>query len=228
MTDAIALRSNTAAWAAAALALLSVSATSAHADDERRFYASADFGAGFLGSQTLEFDDGSNVSTSDADFNASWTAGATIGYRVARNWALEGEIMYRRNELDSANVAGLGDFRDGDFASLSYGLSALYHFDIGSSGKLSGYAGPGIVYLQEIDIDFESESGEEFEFDADDTAFQFKVGGRYDFSERWFVDAVATYLVADGIKMRGTADRRQTVTSDYDHWKLGVGVGFRF
>ena len=211
-----------------AAGLVTFLAFPAHADDQRRFYAIADIGAGTLGSQTIQFDDGNGVSSSKLDFDASFAGGGTLGYRISDRWAIEGGITYRRNEFDTINLAALGTVTEGDFASLSYDLSALYRFNIGQSGKLSGYIGPGLVYVQEIDIDFEDDAGNETEFDGDDTALQVKFGGRYDFSDRWFVDASARWLTTDGVRMRGTNDASQTITSDYDHWSFSVGAGFQF
>ena len=221
-------RTNALRNAALVSGLVAVWASPAVADDDRRFYASADVGIGTLGSQTLEYDDGNNLTSVNTDFDASFTGGGLFGYRVNNRWSIEGGITYRRNEFEDVDVPGLGSFSEGDFASLSYAVSALYHFNIGESGKFSGYAGPGLVYVQEIDIDFETDSGDELEFDTDDAGWQFKLGGRYDLSDRWFADASATYMAADGIKMRGTADNSQTISSDYNHWKFAVGVGWRF
>lgn len=198
------------------------------ADEAERFYASASIGAGSLSSATLTFSDGVNTSTANGKYEASFAGGGAIGYRFDNGWNLEGELMYRRNELDPVSLAGLGDFDGGDFASLGFGLNALYRFNIGSSGKLQGYAGPGIVYFQEIDIDFDNGDQQEISFESDDTAWQFKLGGRYDFSERWFVDAAATYLMASGVRMELPADPAQTIESDYDHLTLSFGVGWRF
>jgi opacity protein-like surface antigen len=200
----------------------------AHADEAEKFYASASVGAGSLSSATLTFSDGVNTSTANGKYEASFAGGGAIGYRFANGWTLEGELMYRRNELDPVSLAGLGDFDGGDFASLGLGVNALYRFDIGSSGKLQGYAGPGIVYFQEIDIDFDNGDQQEISFESDDTAWQFKVGGRYDFSERWFVDAAATYLMAGNVRMELPADPSRTIDSDYDHLTLSLGVGWRF
>jgi len=200
----------------------------AHADEAEKFYASASVGAGSLSSATLTFSDGVNTSTANGKYEASFAGGGAIGYRFDNGWTLEGELMYRRNELDPVSLAGLGDFDGGDFASLGLGVNALYRFDIGSSGKLQGYAGPGIVYFQEIDIDFDNGDQQEISFESDDTAWQFKVGGRYDFSERWFVDAAATYLMAGNVRMELPADPSRTIDSDYDHLTLSLGVGWRF
>ena len=202
--------------------------SAAQADEAERFYASASIGAGSLSSATLTYNDGVDTSTASGSYEASFVGGGALGYRFDSGWAVEGELMYRRNELDPVSLAGLGDFSGGDFASLGFAVSALYRFEIGSSGKLSGYAGPGLVYFQEIDIDFDDGGQQEISFESDDTAWQFKVGGRYDFSERWFVDAAATYVAASSVRMELPADSSQTIESDYDHLALSLGVGWRF
>ncbi len=210
-----------------ALGVLMLAGT-AMADEDDRWYATANLGLGSLGGSTLTYSDGTSTTTAEADFEASFVGGGTLGYRFDNGWNLEGEIMYRRNEMDSINVAGLGNFTEGDFASLSFGLNALYRFNIGDSGKLSGYVGPGIVYLQEIDIDFDADGQQEISFETDDTALQLKLGGRYDFSDRWFADVGVTYLMADSITMELPSDTSLTIESDYDHWSVQIGAGFRF
>lgn len=195
--------------------------------DERNWYGTANVGLGSLSSATLTYSDGTTSSTASGDYSTSLAAGGTLGYNFANGFAVEGEIMYRRNDLDPVELDGLGSFNEGDFASLAFAVNALYRFRLGDSGKLTGYVGPGIVYFQEIDIDFET-NGQETSFEDSDTGFQLKVGGRYDFNERWFAEAGATYLVADSVQMALPADPTQTIESDYDHWALSVGVGLRF
>ncbi len=47
-------------------------------------------------------------------------------------------------------------------------------------------------------------------------------------SERWFMDAAATYLSASSIRMELPADSSRTIESDYDHLALSLGGGWRF
>ena len=218
----------TALAASIAVFALQLLAGTAIADEIRSLYATANVGIGSLSSTTLTFSDGNTAETAEADYSASFAGGGTLGYRFGNGWSVEGEIMYRRNELDPVNVPGLGQFNEGDFASLGFGINALYQFDIGSSGKLNAYIGPGFVYLQEIDIDFDNSGQQEISFETDDIAWQLKLGGRYSFTERWFMDAAATYLVADGVKMALPADATNSIESDYDHLTLSVGIGWRF
>lgn len=106
--------------------------------------------------------------------------------------------------------------------------SASVDFDtLPSNPDLDLYAGIGLVYLQEIDIDFEA-GGRETSFETDDIAFQLKFGGRYDLSDRWFIEGGAAYLAASGIEMEFPADRSQTIESDYNHWSASLGIGWRF
>ena len=195
---------------------------------ESRWYATADVGIGALASETLTYTDGNASDSAKAEFSASFAGGGSVGYRFANGWALEGEIMYRRNEMDPVSLAGLGDFTEGDFASLSLGVNALYHFGFDSLPKLDAYAGLGLVYIQEIDIDFDNDGAQEISFETDDTAFQVKVGGIYNVNERWFLDGNLNYLAASSVSMELPADPVQTISSDYHHWTASLGIGFRF
>ena len=197
-------------------------------ENDSKWYATAQVGLGSLSSSSLSYSDGTSSETTNANFEESFAGGGTLGYRIGKGWSIEGEIQYRRNDLEAVDVPTLGNFSGGDFASLGIVVNALYNFDIGESGKLSGYVGPGFVYFQEIDIDFDQAGEQELSFETDDTAFQLKFGGRYEFSDRWFMDAGATWLTADSVRLELPADSTQTISSDYNHWTIRIGAGLRF
>ena len=182
---------------------------------------------GELASTTLTYSDGVTSESSAVSFDASFAGGATIGYRISDRFGIEGELMYRRNEFDGAQFGNFGTYSGGDFASLGIGINALYRFSIGASGKLSGYICPGYLYLQEIDIDFDNSDQQEISFESDDGGLQLKFGGRYDFSERWFVEAGATYFAGSDIRMALPADSSQTLTAEYER-SVSLGTGIRF
>ncbi|MDX1508511.1 MAG: outer membrane beta-barrel protein [Woeseiaceae bacterium] len=192
------------------------------------WYASAGIGVGNLSNSSLTYSDGANTDTVATSFDTSFAGGGSVGYGFSNGFTLEGEIMYRRNEFGAVSIPSLGDFTEGDFASLGFGVNLLYRFPIGSSGKWSGYAGPGYVWLQEIDIDFDDAGQQEISFETDDSGLQFKFGGRYDFSDRWFAEAGATYFSVDGVRMELPTEPTQTLTSDYDHWTASIAVGLHF
>jgi outer membrane protein W len=205
-----------------------LSAASPAIADQDRWYLAGNIGLGNLSSTTLSYDDGSTSESDDVSFDASFVGGATIGYRISDRFSVEGDLMYRRNEFDGAQLGSFGTFSGGDFASLGIGINALYRFSVGTSGKLSGYIGPGYVYLQEIDIDFDNGGQQEISFETDDSGLQLKFGGRYDFSDRWFMEAGATYFDGGSIRMEIPSDADQGLTADYQHWSFSLGAGLRF
>jgi outer membrane protein W len=210
-----------------ALAGLLSATPPAHADQDR-WYLTGNIGVGNLASTTLSYSDGVTPESADVSFDASFAGGATIGYRVSNRISIEGELMYRRNEFEGTQLGSLGDFSGGDFASLGIGINALYRFSIGTSGKLSGYIGPGYVYLQEIDIDFDTNGQQEISFETDDGGLQLKFGGRYDFSDRWFAEAGATYFDGGDVRMALPSDGSQSLSAEYEHWSISLGAGLRF
>ena len=185
-------------------------------------------GLGDLASTTLTYNDGVTTESTAVSFDVSFAGGATLGYRFSDSLSIEGELMYRRNEFDGAQLGTFGSFSGGDFASLGIGINALYRFPIGTNGKLSGYIGPGYLYLQEVDIDFDNDGEQEISFETDDGGFQLKFGGRYDFSESWFVEGGATYFAGSDIRMERPADSSQTLAAEYEHWSVSLAAGFRF
>ena len=202
--------------------------TQAAIADDNRWYATADFGLGAAGSSTLLFSDGSNEQSATTDFSASFAGGGSLGYRFDNGWALEADVMYRRNEMDPVEVADLGSFDEGDLASLSLGLNVLYHFELPALPKVNAYAGAGLVRIEEVDIDFDSAGAQEISFETSDSAWQLKLGATYHVSDRWFIDGGLKYLDAGTVRMVQPSDPTQSISADYSHVTASVGVGIRF
>jgi outer membrane protein W len=209
-------------------ALITLLAASPAMADNDRWYLAGDVGFGNLGSTTLTYTDTDTSASASTSFDVSFAGGATIGYRLSNRFSIEGEIKYRRNEFGAVDMGDFGSYSGGDFASLGLGINALYRFPLSDDGKLSGYIGPGYLYLQEIDIDFDNGGEQEISFESDDGGFQLKLGGRYDFSDRWFVEAGATWFAGGSITMERPDDATLTLSGDYDHWAVSVGGGIRF
>ena len=204
----------------------SLIATNALADDDK-FYATGNIGIGFLSSEDLTYSDSALTATSEADFDASFAGGGTFGYYWTDNWRVEGEVMYRRNDMKDITLGGVGASTGGDFASLSFGVSALYEFQPTDNPRLKTYVGAGFAFVQEIDIDFEIDSAET-SFETDETGLQLQAGARYDVNDRMFVDLTARYLTVSGAKLEFPADTSRTIKSDYSPLTLSLGLGWRF
>lgn len=197
------------------------------AQQDSGFYATADVGIGFLGSEDLNYRDGVTNDTAEGDFDASFAGGGTVGYRLNDDWRIEGELMYRRNDLNEVTLDGVGASTEGDYASLSIGFSALYDFRPFDNDRLSAYVGAGVVFVQEIDIDFEV-GGNEISFETDDVGLQLQLGGRYDLSDALFIDVGMRYLTLSGVEMEFPSDTSRIVEADYSPLTFTAGVGWRF
>ena len=199
----------------------------AAAAEDSRFYVTADVGANFLGSEDLSYRDGITSGSASADFDPSFAGGATLGWRLNDRWRLEGELMYRRNEMDDITLPGVGSSTEGDFASLSLGASALYDVNLFGNEDVTSFVGAGVVFVQEIDIDF-TVAGQETSFETDDIGFQVQFGARYDLSERWFVDARVRYLALSGVELEFPDDTSRIIEADYAPLTVSAGIGYRF
>jgi len=153
--------------------------------------------------------------------------GGTVGYGFGNDWRVEGELMYRRNDLNEVTLDGVGASTEGDYASLSIGLSALYDFRPLDNDRLSAYVGAGVVFVQEIDIDFEV-GGSEVSFETGDIGLQLQFGARYDLNDALFIDVGARYLTLSGVEMEFPADTARIVEADYSPLTFTAGVGWRF
>ncbi|MEM6638299.1 MAG: outer membrane beta-barrel protein [Pseudomonadota bacterium] len=204
-----------------------VSGAAVLADSESGFYATATVGLGFLGEQRLDYRDAMTTSSADADFGASFTGGVAFGFRLNPRWRLESDVLYRRNDLDDVTLQGVGASTGGDFASFSIGFNVLRDFGVASSDRLRWYAGVGLVFVQEVDIDFEV-GGAETSFETDEVGFQLQVGGRYSLSDQLYLDAGARYLSVSGAELEFPANTSRVVTSDYTPLTITVGVGWQF
>lgn len=212
---------------AAITVLAGASLSAAVAQAEGDWYATAKFAYNTLDDQDIEYTvDGSTVN-GRADFDGGFAAGATGGYRFNDNWRLEGEFMYRTNDLDTASVPGIGTFTDGDYSSVAIGVNGLYDFNLFGTEKARAYAGAGVAWLQEIDIDFE-EGGVESSYSGDDFGFQVMLGARYDMSERWFLETDIRYFFASDIDMSGEDNAVGSVAADYEPLSVTAGIGWKF
>ena len=215
------------------LATLSIAVTAAlvattAAAQETGWYAAANVGMGNLASSSLTYRDGNASETFRSDFDAGFTGGASAGYRFDNRLRLEGEITYRRNEFDGGSFPTLGNFNGGDYASLGLGVNALYDFPLGSSERWSGFVGLGYMRIQEVDIDFDIDGQQEVSFETSGDGLQLKLGGRYAPSDRWFVEAGATWFDGGSVSMELPSAPAETLTADYEHLRFTLGAGFRF
>ena len=206
------------------LLLLTAIPTSSFADSN--WYAQATFGPNLLGDQSITYTDPVIATSASSSFDTGFIAGGAVGYRYDNQWRSEVEIQYRTSPLDNVDIPGVGSFSEGDYSSLMLGLNASYDFETAGIEQLSWFAGAGIAWIQEVDIDFESTAGEQ-SYSADDLGFQLMLGARYDLTDNWYLVSDLRYLSVSSIDMAGEGVSG-TVTADYDPVAINFGFGFSF
>ena len=193
---------------------------------ESKWYAQATFGPNLLGDQDISYTDPANATSASSSFDTGFIAGGAVGYRYEGQWRTEVEIQYRTSPLDSVDIPNVGSFSDGDYSSLMLGLNAYYDFETAGMDRFSWFAGAGIAWLQEVDIDFESAAGEQ-SYSSDDLGFQLMLGARYDLTDNWYLVSDLRYLSVSSIDMTGEGVPG-TVSADYDPLAFNFGIGFSF
>ena len=183
----------------------------AHAEDGA-VYVRALGGLATLSDTSL---DSLTLGNGDAEFDVGFSGGAGAGYDFGK-WRLDDLVGTIYDGAD-----------DGDFSSLAFGVNALYEFNLFENPNITSYAGIGLVWFQEIDIDVEPPGGER-SFSGDDTAFQLMFGARYNLRNRVALYAEVRQLFADRIEMDGEGAATGSFEADYDRTEFVLGVSYRF
>jgi opacity protein-like surface antigen len=197
-------------------------------DEASPWYVTAT--AGFTGQsdQRLDFTSPTGgTASATAPLGSGFAAGGAFGRTLGQSWRLEAEFMYQSVDHDGVAFAAGGPRGDGNFASTSVALNGLYDFNLFGSSSVRTYAGAGLVYLTEVDIDFE-QGATELSYSGSDAGFQLLFGARYDLSGRFFVDAGLRYLLVSSVKLDAEVGAGGRIVADYEPWAATVSAGFRF
>jgi opacity protein-like surface antigen len=199
----------------------------AQAQDVRDWYATGFAGFVTQSDQKLAFAGGPVTSSPTLKNDTGFGAGGALGRRLGDQWRVEIEFSYRSVDHAPLTLFNGGPSGDGNYASTSVAVNALYDFDLFGSSRARSYVGAGIAYLTEVDVDFES-AGRESSFSGSDTGFQLMAGVRYDLGSRAFVDLSLRYLMASSVELDAEENATGRITADYEPLSLMVGFGWRF
>lgn len=206
-----------------ATTLCLLAATTAAADPQRGGYAKALGGLGTLGSTGLD----SSGQDAKLDFDAGFGAGIAGGFDFGR-LRLEGEYLYQTNDTDSLSGTGLpAGSEPGDFSSVAVSGSVIAEFNLLQSDRAISYLGAGVVWLQEVDLDFETSAGE-LSYSNDAIAYQILAGVEYRLNPRWTAGAELRYLSAGEVTLDGEGNATGSIKADYERTSLLFSIGYRF
>lgn len=153
--------------------------------------------------------------------------GGSLGWRFAPSWRVEGEVVYRNNDVERTSVAGL-DPNPGDADYASVALMANLLWDVGrwsvGPATLRPYVGVGIGRLQELDTDLKI-GGQPVEFSGSGSAHQFLAGLEWDYRSRWTAGVGLRKVDAGRVTLKGP---QGSVTVDHGGWGAELRLGYRF
>jgi opacity protein-like surface antigen len=158
-----------------------------------------------------------------AEFDNGFGAGGDFGYRYGNGWAAEIEWNYRSHDLKTLTAGGSTLTREGDFASNTILVNGLRRFP---QGAWTPYAGLGLGWVQEIDLDLEGQSAGSYS-QRGKWAVQLIAGAEYALSKQWLLTADLRYLRVGAVQLEGPNGARLS-SPDYNPLSAQVGLRYRF
>jgi opacity protein-like surface antigen len=210
----------------AGLALTASPAALAGPDDAGTWYASALGGLTGMSGQRFDYTGPEGPSSLNLSMDPGFLAGAALGYQASRHWRVEAEFAYQTVDHGGGDPSSGPGRAGGDYASTSFALNGLYDFNLFGSDEIRTYAGVGLAWLTEVDVDFATTGGEE-SYSGDGFGVQLLAGARYDVGDRLFVDAGVRYLLASDVKLEAEGGDGR-LQADYAPWAVSFAVGWRF
>ncbi len=167
-------------------------------------------------------------STGDAEvgIDSGFIAGIAAGYQYDQNWSGELGWEYRTN--DSAVMLPNGTlFSEGNYASNSFSLTGKYAF--ANQRNWQPFVGLGLVWLQEIDVDLETD-GQEFSYSSNsDIGFQLLGGINYQLSDSVELEGALRYSSIQDIELKPEAGGdTQGAFADIDYQPLSFQLALKY
>lgn len=186
----------------------------------------------FMGISSLSDQSGtaSNSNGLDGDIDVATdsglAAGLGVGYRYNERLSVELYWEYRRNDSDST-IGATGEVLSGNYASNLFYLNGYY--DLYRQEDWSVYAGAGIGWTQEIDIDLERNGIEQSYSGDGDISWQVMLGTDYQLSQNWALNAEVRYSSMSSIYLEGEENAVGQISGfDYDPLTIGLGLKYHF
>lgn len=170
------------------------------------------------------------VGTADGNvqvnLDSGFAAGLGFGYQINQNWTAELAWEYRSNDSETTLADG-SIFTEGNYASNLFMLNTAYNFP--ASGKWQPYVGAGLTWLQEVDIDLESNGNEQSYSGDGNIGFQIFGGINYPIAQKWDLQGELRYGSITGIDLVGEQNANGSFTDmDYKTTTVQIGLTYQF
>ena len=196
-----------------------------HANDNS-WFVRANVGTSSVSDQNASANDFAvGINSLDASLDSGFAAGLGLGYQYTPSVGVELGWEYRSN--DSAVTLNDGQvFPEGNYASNVFYLNGIYTFQTQSNWQ--PYAGVGVTWVQEIDIDIEKDGVERSFSNGGDTGVQAFVGVNRKLSPQLSLQGELRYGSISNIDLDEEDGNGTLADLDYDPFTLQVGLQYRF
>ncbi len=199
-----------------------------------QWYVSGNVGAAILqDAKVTDTFTGGSI-TGDVEFDNGYGVSGALGHAWGP-FRLEGEISYRKNDLDKVNVTSLtvagvvftalgSASLGGDISSLGFMANGFYDFDTG--GPWVPFVGAGIGGAR-LNIDIKSVAGVATVYDQSDTVFAYQAaaGIGYKFTPKIMATLSYRYFVTSDPTFNDGVDKLEAEYRSHNIW---AGLIVRF
>ena len=156
-----------------------------------------------------------------------FAAGVDGGYEFQSGLRLEGELVYRRHDLNSATSAGVTSPTHGSLDNLAIMGNALYDFN--NATKFTPYVGAGVGAARLHLDDFNSVGSPGLSASDWRLAYQGIAGVRYTIDQNWSASLDYRYFATTDPRFSGTAGGVPSgLKTDYHTHNVMLGVAYHF
>lgn len=198
------------------------------ASEKKQFFGELYLGASSLGdrsfSQTNFAPAGVNA---NMDTDLGYRIGGSIGYYLQDNLSIDLTFDYITNQANSRLSNGQV-FNEGDYSSRVHFLNINYYFNEWKQG-IKPFIGLGIGIIQEIDIDFEDNTGEQSFSDSGGIGYQFSLGIEYQVTPKWIAGIELNKISFSSPDFESENTSAEITDNDsYDPWTLNFTAKYLF
>lgn len=215
--------------ASATIFLLSVLTNLAYAEEINlsKWYVNATVGASLINDPNADYMPDSGARKGKLNVDNGILFGGGVGYFLMPDIRLEGEVVYRSNDVSSSSITGFSSQGGADIASVIYMANVYKDFDLFSTSfaNFKPYIGLGVGTAQETDVDITVDGVKQEFSDKNRFAYQALTGINWYYKSGWFAGLGLRYMDAGRPRLNGNSGDLKV---DYDGLSTELKVGFRF
>jgi opacity protein-like surface antigen len=197
---------------------------------DSKFYIKGDVGGNVTQDANLDEFFGPVAPDTKVKFDAGPRLGIAGGYQFTSWFALEGEIGFLDNKVDS--ITGASVVHDAWFINVPFMVNGKFQWP--NRSPLTPYVGAGVGFSEVIlDVDQITLGGTSLHGNNSDTVFAYQAfaGLRYKINERMGLSVEYHYLAADGAEWRADTFNTPSDTMKFGHTQthsLSLAFDFKF